>query len=502
MAKRETPKKQFSIEDLMNLYVAYLFDVGNIKSERTAKVYRQQIEYFFSENSSYFGYMSTQEKNFLGLLSKLLCTNKYEGKYYDRKKEELHIDRNKKELPESDGLIIINDICKGIDTHFFKKVDKYDKTKQNLRSYVRKFFKFIKVVSGQKKIDNNNYEKFYSSKKFKDEYSQPKLTPADIAVLSGKDGEIYLHSVLFTKFKSRLRCQDRTSGDKIWLPLRFIAKVYSKAKKDYDANNKNTMENQFSKWLDKLVDDIYIHYVENKNAENEKVEKVRFGGEEGKKDVHLLLEPIDNGIPPEEFEVYVRWIDNNSKVIRRRVLTPTGRGNEKKEMVVSGIQDIAIDHVKPIDQTLRELESKGGLKTLKIVSDYYKELCEDDQLKEGNAVTNLLKKYENFVEKLTNDLNNIHDDSILRLMDSKLNTQKSNGSTFKKIVKDGTNYYGIIEEDIIADDILDKENSRVVLYQKLDNQMSSNGKLRIIGEISYKGEVKEKDDLVSILNCI
>jgi hypothetical protein len=243
--------------------------------------------------------------------------------------------------------------------------------------------------------------------------------------------------------------------------------------------------------------------VETEKAGTEKVEKIRFGGETGKSDVHLrLAKHSKKGQTAKEYDVYVRWIDNNDKVIERRVLTPTGRGNEKKEMVVSGIQDIAIDHVKPIDQTLRELESKGGLKTLKIVSDYYKELCENDQLKEGNTISNLLKKDKNFVIKLTNDLNNIHDDSILRLMDSKLNTQKSNGSTFKKIVKDGTNYYGIIEEDIIADDILDKENSRVVLYQKLDNQMSSNGKLRIIGEISYKEEVKEKGDLVSILNCI
>lgn len=427
----------------------------NGKKLKSADEYTQVINALNKKDQ----FSSNKTKNFMSLLIKILATKKQKQKY--------------KELIT----LLEND------------AETYECANNAYKTYINRFVGFLK---------NREYSEL--SKVFND-----KGLKWDAEADSAWDeisGELYLHDVLYTKFKSRLRSQDRTSGDKIWLPLRFIAKVYSKAKKDYDANNKNTMENQFSKWLDKLVDDIYIHYVENKNAENEKVEKVRFGGEEGKKDVHLLLKPIDNGIPPEEFEVYVRWIDNNSQVIRRRVLTPTGRGNEKKEMVVSGIQDIAIDHVKPIDQTLRELESKGGLKTLKIVSDYYKELCENDQLKEGNTISNLLKKDKNFVIKLTNDLNNIHDDSILRLMDSKLNTQKSNGSTFKKIVKDGTNYYGIIEEDIIADDILDKENSRVVLYQKLDNQMSSNGKLRIIGEISYKGEVKEKDDLVSILNCI
>ena len=189
-------------------------------------------------------------------------------------------------------------------------------------------------------------------------------------------------------------------------------------------------------------------------------------------------------------------------MIQKRVLTPTGRGNEKKEMIVSGIQAIAIDHVKPIDQTLRELEENGKLGTLKKVSDYYKELCENDLLKEGNAVNNLLNKFNLNIGDLNNDLKEIHDDGILRLMDSKLNTKKSNGSAFKKILTDGTNYYGIIEENIIADNILGEENSRFVLYQKLDNQMSNNGKLRIIREIQCKGEVKEKDDLVGILNCI
>jgi len=363
--------------------------------------------------------------------------------------------------------------------------------KKSYKSYINSFLKFIKDVCKNK----NSYKNIYEV------CSEENFSSSDLAILNGKEGDIYLHNKLTTKFKSRLRCQDRTSGDKIWLPLRFIAKIYSKDKKDYDANHKEKKENQFSKWLDKLVDDIYIHYVETEKAGTEKVEKIRFGGETGKSDVHLrLAKHSKKGQTAKEYDVYVRWIDNNDKVIERRVLTPTGRGNEKKKMVVSGIQAIAIDHVKPIDQTLRDLE--GKLETLKIVSDYYKELCENDQLKEGNAVNNLLKKDESFIENLTVDLKSIHDDSILRLMDSKLNTQKSNGSTFKKIVKDGTNYYGIIEEDIIADDILDKENSRVVLYQKLDNQMSSNGKLRIIGEISYKGEVKEKDDLVSILNCI
>ena len=82
--------------------------------------------------------------------------------------------------------------------------------------------------------------------------------------------------------------------------------------------------------MNNLVNNIYIHYAEDNGT---KVENVRFGGEEGKNDVHLcLVIHYDNGVASDEFDVYVRWIDKKGKVIQKRVLTPTGRGNEKKEM--------------------------------------------------------------------------------------------------------------------------------------------------------------------------
>jgi hypothetical protein len=490
MAKGKTPKKQFSIEDLMNLYVNYLLNVGNIKSERTAKVYRQQIEYFFSENSSYFGDMSTQEKNFLGLLPKLLCTNKYEGKYSARNKKELHIDRNKKELPASDGLIIINDICKGIDVHFFKKDENKTKTKQNLQSYIRKFFKFIKVVSGQEKIVNK-YVKFYSSNEFNQTYSQPKLTPADIAVLSGENGEIYLHSVLFTKFKSRLRCQDRTSGDKIWLPLRFIAKLFNQIDKDHPDKNK------FSEWLDSLVNNIYINY-RVKDNNKVKVKSVKFMGGDGKDDVHLK---IDNG------HVYVRWVEGDKLCDFLPVLTSTGRGNQKREMEVNSVSEIAIDHVKAIDCTLRELQ----FKVLRIVSEKYKEFKEQDIPEEQeNAKEKELAQELCNVDKinfgdLIKDLEAIRDDGPLRLMASKYNSQKSNGDTFLKILKrtDGS-YFGILEEKIkMANEFSTPDSSDYTLYQDLTDDLNEKGNLLITASTDERMKGTDSgftlDDIINLV---
>ena len=89
-------------------------------------------------------------------------------------------------------------------------LSKKTKTESNYQSYANKFFKFIKTIYG------NRNSKYHITKLTK-VYNIPKLSAADLAVLRGEDGEIYLNNKLRTKFKSRLRCQDRTSGDKIWL---------------------------------------------------------------------------------------------------------------------------------------------------------------------------------------------------------------------------------------------------------------------------------------------
>lgn len=465
-----TKKEKLPIDFVLDKFVENLRKEG----KKSADQYRQVINAFEVDGAFVPESTNKEEiikanvsKNFLVLVPK-------------------YINNNDGEVCDKNEAYDINKVITWVN-EYKKQYDWEGNGKKSYKSYINSFLKFISDV-----CNPDNKDKYTD---IFDACGNEYFSSSDLAILNGDEGDIYLHNKLATKFKSRLRCQDRTSGDKIWLPLRFIAKIYSKAKKNQDNN-----ANGFSDWLNNLVNNIYIHYAEDNDT---KVENVRFGGEEGKNDVHLcLVIHYDNGVASDEFDVYVRWIDKKGKVIQKRVLTPTGRGNEKKEMIVSGIQAIAIDHVKPIDQTLRELEEDGKLGTLKKVSDYYKELCENDLLKEGNAVNNLLNKFKLNIGDLNNDLKEIHDDGILRLMDSKLNTKKSNGSAFKKILTDGTNYYGIIEENIIADNILGEENSRFVLYQKLDNQMSNNGKLRIIREIQCKGEVKEKDDLVGILNCI
>lgn len=277
--------------------------------------------------------------------------------------------------------------------------------------------------------------------------------------------EVYLYSALRTKFKSRLRCQDRTSGDKIWLPLRFIAKLYSIAKKEGKIDT-----NYFSNWLDNLFGGICVHYIDDNTP---KVSHLTFN-----ENLSLVFRKKKN---EECYDVFV-WLmksDKKGDYEEYRVLTPTGKGNQKVPMKVKSITEIDIDHVKSIDATLREKE--GELTELKKVSDFYKDMIEEDEYDENKKAKELYKECEDEkldLSKLYGNLEAIRNDGLLRLMDSKYNSQKSNGETFKEIRKIADNkYIGIIEEGIKMDNY--PNGNSMTLYQELTDVLSQTGNLSI-----------------------
>jgi hypothetical protein len=96
------------------------------------------------------------------------------------------------------------------------------------------------------------------------------------------------------------------------------------------------------------------------------------------------------------------------------------------------------------------------------------------------------------------DLELIRIDSLLRLMDSKYNSQKSNGETFQKIIKKSeTEYVGILEcEEKICDD----NGQRVYYYQKLTNCKEQNSfRVTTDGKI-LDGQVVEKlEEIIDFL---
>ena len=345
-------------------------------------------------------------------------------------------------------------------------------SKKSYKTYINQFILFCKNEKSELgKVDS---------------LAKLNINAADEAAFNNEGGQIYLRGALFTKFKSRLRCQDRTSGDKIWLPLRFIAKLFSLEKKD-----KKQKENRFSSWLDNLTSNIYVHYIDNNTIKSIKINDDNF----------LALKFEHNN--DETFKVNVRlsYEENDNGYLDYPVYTPTGKGNLKEQMVVKDISEIDIDHVKSIDQTLREKES--NLNVLKEVSDFYKELQAQDNPDENKGAKELFEELNNKgkLDGLLNDLRMISNDGVLRLMDSKYNSQKSNGETFQGIYmrKDGS-YYGVIETGITKKG---EDGTFFTLYQELTDDLNKTGSLTIDNEDNLGSTIDDKiSDLEKIINLI
>lgn len=407
--------------ELIDDFVNSLTNKNN-EALKSREEYRQVVNALAVDDA----FTNSRTKNFLELLLKLLVDNKKEFVSY---KEEL-----------------LNNLKNDIE--IFKKTW----NNNGKKSYITYLNRFISFCETRKEI-----------KYKKDDYDF-KMDAAAKAAWEGYDNaELYLPNVLRTKFKSRLRCQDRTSGDKIWLPLRFIGKIYSEAKKSGDIN-----ENLFSAWLDTLVNSIYIHYEDPNNKGT--VMNIPF-----EKGVSLLLKKEKQ--KDDKFQVYLIKTDDENQT-QYPVLTPTGKGNQKVYMQVKSISDIAIDHVKSIDSTLRDLSKrKDGLKQLKIVSDKYKEIQMEDEPNEKGAVNKLLASGELNLCSLKEELDSIKNDGKLRLMSSKYNSQKSNGDTFQRIIKnDQEEYWGVLEEE---ENITDDDGKRVYYYQKLTNHFDSKDSFKV-----------------------
>lgn len=345
-------------------------------------------------------------------------------------------------------------------------------SKKSYKTYINQFILFCKNEKSELgKVDS---------------LAKLNINAADEAAFINEGGQIYLRGALFTKFKSRLRCQDRTSGDKIWLPLRFIAKLFSLEKKD-----KKQKENRFSSWLDNLTSNIYVHYIDNNTIKSIKINDDKF----------LALKFEHNN--DETFKVNVRlsYEGNDNGYLDYPVYTPTGKGNLKEQMVVKDISEIDIDHVKSIDQTLREKES--NLNVLKEVSDFYKELQAQDNPDENKGAKELFEELNDKrkLDGLLKDLRMISNDGVLRLMDSKYNSQKSNGETFQGIYmrKDGS-YYGVIETGITKKG---EDGTFFTLYQELTDDLNKTGSLTIDNEDNLGRTIDDKiSDLEEIINLI
>ncbi len=449
MGKKETTPS--SIKDLSPMYeileiygehlkddTKLLKDNGGNRDE-TIKKYKSGVLYAHKKISQ-TDYASDAEKNFLLLLPSMI-----------------------KEKDKENIIKLLKLIRSSADIYCWGR-------KRSYYSYIKTFLDYLDKIIRNK----NKFEELSN-----------KLTITVNYLFNLKIPEIYFHKELEDNFCWRLDSQSRVSGDKIWLPLKFIRQIFKT----------NNPTDKYEKWIKSLFNNIYVHYEYEDNNTNTK----KIGSKKLAEKVYLELEINNNGKDV--------WLLVPKENKRYRVLTPTGKGNGKEPMTVDKFKQIAIDHVKSIDKILRDLENNNKLKNLSIVSDEYKNLAKANNKKKINikVLAASAKKIQNSINinELYKELKRIKKAGPLRLMKSEYNSQKSNNETFdiyqnqnKKSADD--EYIGILERGIKRGNNLSNipSNSDLTLYQKLNDNYDNAGvfyidehKNLLNGYVPYTGKL-------------
>lgn len=315
----------------------------------------------------------------------------------------------------------------------------------SLRSYETYCNKFTDFL--EKLLSSEAASKKSIKKKIASACTTPTLSDTEESWLKTAfaNRTVFLHEQLMTKFMGRLRRQDRISGNKVWLPLSYIAKLYKKAGKT----------KEFTNWLRKLAKGIFVHYEDD----NKEIKSVQFE----KKQVFLVFEKNEENSDG-TYNVKVALSASNKCYT---AYTPTGEGNTKVPMIVKDISDIAIDHVKPIDLTLKELGDKGRIPNLKMVSESFRDMIGRPEKADKDIEDESLDQLYNNVDinKLTDELNLIRTDGVLRLMVSEYNGKKSNSTAYDKIIKikGKEEYLGLLGKALLDDET-------IYLYKRLNER--------------------------------
>lgn len=226
------------------------------------------------------------------------------------------------------------------------------------------------------------------------------------------------------KIRSRLSTQDRTSGEKVWLLMRTVKKMLN-----------SDAPKWFVSWSQDIIEQTKV--LINQNGKNITLNKID----------RLLLKPSEE--VQEEFDVFAIEGENEYPVY-------THKKSDMGEtiivrMTVDGIKNVSLDHVKPIDTTLRELEDQNKLLELGKISEVAKIVSHAINSRSGyridkNLVVSNPIVYGDYsvhvdLDKLRQEMEEIKNDTKYELMDGRLNSSKGNDkkktnhvSPVKKIV--------------------------------------------------------------------
>ena len=409
--------------------------VNNLKDSKiqTAEQYKQVRNALAKEDV----FQTDVEKNFLTLVIKLIANNR-----------------------EDECIKLIGLLRYSVCVYNWGSLRSYE-------TYCNKFTDFL-----EKLLSSGAASKKSIKKKIASACTTPTLSDTEESWLKTAFAKrtVFLHEQLMTKFMGRLRRQDRISGNKVWLPLSYIAKLYKKAGKT----------KEFTDWLRKLAEGIFVHYEDD----NKEIKSVQFKAQQ----VFLVFEKKENS--DGTYDVKVALSASNKCY---KAYTPTGEGNTKVPMIVKDISDIAIDHVKPIDLTLRELDDKGRIPNLKMVSESFRDMMGRPEKADKDIEDESLDQLYNNVDisKLTDELNLIRTDGVLRLMVSEYNGKKSNSTAYDKMIKikGKEEYLGLLGEALLDDET-------IYLYQRLNER---NAKTRASREEPKGTKVKISQKIINLI---
>ena len=250
----------------------------------------------------------------------------------------------------------------------------------------------------------------------------------------------------------RIKTWSRLSGNKVWLPLKLIGKLY------------NDLLQDFAKDVYYKIEVICLDDNENITLKNITLKKVS----EIEEITICPSKPVKCKIKNNEYTI----------------MTPTGYLNHIDKMIVENFREIVIDHINPIDKTLKEKE----FKTLSIISDIVKGKKEQKNSPISKVEYDAAEEIKNIkldMAALKEELKAIIEDSQYLLTTASSNMKKSNVIDYKQFFtdKEGQKYYGYIGEAKGTND------EDMTIYQDL-----SNPNLLVETASSWKNkELKEKN---------
>ena len=235
-------------------------------------------------------------------------------------------------------------------------------------------------------------------------------------------------STIRSKLHKRIKTWSRLSGDKVWLPLKLIGKLGKLG---------NSLLKDFATGVYEKLEVIC-----SDNNGNIILKKVS--------DIKVIT--ICSSKP----------VKCKIKDVEYTIMTPTGYLNQIEEMIVKDFSEIAIDHINPIDKTLKEKE----FKTLPTISDFVKDIKKKKNSPISKVEYDAAKEIQNIkfnMADLKDDLKAIIEDSPYLLTSASSNMKKSNVIDYKKffIDKKEQKYYGYIGE------AKDTNGEDMIIYQDL-----------------------------------